>query len=164
MDTQNQARHFAICGGWFQLPMILTWGARGMYYLASAGLDSMTLSTSHLTGIQSTLTFVGFSIMLICMARIYWPRSKRKLITSDIFALTRHPMYHGMFIADTALFFLPSAHGLLFWASWIVFSALLMTAAWYQEQETLARWPKETAEYYSHTPRFIFEWLWFRKK
>lgn len=98
------------------------------------------------------------------MLRIYAPFEKdkpRRLITSDVFAITRHPMYHGMFFADAALFFTKDISSVYFWMSWVLFMALLFAAGWHQEKETLARWEKEAEVYYKRTPRFFFEWIWF---
>ncbi|MEX0917571.1 MAG: hypothetical protein WDZ93_00255 [Candidatus Paceibacterota bacterium] len=135
---------------WFQFPMIFLWFLRGSYY------SPLEFRMS----ISGVVAFVGFTLMLVSMVRIYKLGTKKQLITSDIFALTRHPMYHGMFIADAATFLVADLSDPLFWISWLIFVGLLLTAGWYQERETLARWGEEAGRYYARTPRFIFGWLW----
>ena len=149
MTDSVETKAFVKKGAFFQLPMIVVWGIRGGYYAELEGF----LSVSFI------LTVLGSAVMVICMGRIYHNKSKR-LLTSDIFALTRHPMYHGMFLMDAALFFSANLSSPLFWFSWLLFVGLLFSAAWFQEKETLARWGEEAQSYYARTPRFIFGWLW----
>ncbi len=82
----------------------------------------------------------------------------RELITSNVFLLTCHPMYHGMVIAAANSFFVSDLHQPIFWLNWAIFFSLLLTAGWFQEKETLARWGNEAEVYYFKTPRYIFEW------
>jgi len=131
--------------------MIVLWGSRGSYYNLSFDVRTM------FGGIVLT---VGFTLMVVSMVRIYTLNRARRLVTSDIFAITRHPMYHGMFIADAANFFIAELTDPFFWISWFVFVLLLFIAGWCQEKETLARWGEEAERYYDKTPRFIFGWLW----
>jgi|GEM_PF-4222496 protein-S-isoprenylcysteine O-methyltransferase Ste14 len=141
-------------GGWFQWPMVVVWIVRGLIYTRSASLLSLDTSPSGI------LADIGFAIALYCMLRIYRFNKSKKLITSDLFALTRHPMYHGMFIMDMGRFFAADLTNPLFWLSWILFVILMGAAGWMQEKETLARWGDEAKAYYARTPRFVFEWLW----
>lgn len=139
-------------GAWFQFPLILLWMARFVFFNATSSSEDF---------VGASISTAGLLIMIICLFRIYPLNRKRSvLITSDIFRLTRHPMYHGMFLADAGSFFATDVTNPLFWFSWIVFVFLLFTAGWFQEKETLARWGVEAELYYAKTPRFIFEWLW----
>jgi len=160
------ARHYMLRGAWFQAPMIFLWGYRGLFIFPEGwSFDwhfSLSLFTPTFGGV---LASTGMLVTTICLVRIYSSllnREDRTLITTDLFALTRHPMYHGMFLADLALFFQgPDFHSVMWWLSSVVFWVLLCTAGWFQEKETLARWGAEAEQYYARTPRFIFEWLWF---
>jgi protein-S-isoprenylcysteine O-methyltransferase Ste14 len=158
---ENEAsKKYALAGTRFQLPMIFLWGFRGFY----TKTHNLELSLSNIRqdlAATSLIAWLGFTIMGVCMIRIY--RNKTgKLITSDLFALTRHPMYHGMYLADVALFWEADLSNISFWVSWIIFTGLIFTAGWYQEKETLARWGEDARKYYDRAPRFIFEWIWFR--
>lgn len=152
MSDTRTACYWALRGAWFQFPMMFVWFFRGLHYNLEGGF-SLTMS--------SLIAALGFVLMGITLVRIYtFNRKSRQLITSDVFALTRHPMYHGMFIADAAAFLTTDLTNIFFWMTWLVFTALLLVAGWHQEKETLARWGGEAEEYYEKTPRFIFEWLW----
>ncbi|MEY2665532.1 MAG: hypothetical protein RLZZ480_637 [Candidatus Parcubacteria bacterium] len=161
IDTED-SRKYAVAGARFQLPMILLWGLRGI----PIELNRLTLvfnnPTQEFTK-ASLLSMAGYIIMGTCMVRIYHNKTG-SLLTKDLFALTRHPMYHGMYLVDLALFFKSDLSSMWFWISWVVFTILIFAAGWYQEKETLARWGDEAKRYYERTPRFIFEWLWFRRK
>lgn len=134
--------------------MMILWGLRGYHYTSVAELR-FTLG--------NILAIIGCTLMVVSMLRIYTFNRSKRLVTSDIFALTRHPMYHGMFIADAATFFyITEFADPLFWASWLAFVALLVAAGWHQEKETLTRWGIEAESYYAKTPRFIFGWLFKR--
>jgi protein-S-isoprenylcysteine O-methyltransferase Ste14 len=152
MKIVSEPLSLARRGAWFQGPMIILWLLRGLMYSPTGPFSTHIIAT--------ILTYVGFTTMMIAMARIYLFNKSRTLITSDMFTVTRHPMYHGMYLADLALFFAADLHDPWFWISWIAFTILIFGAAWFQEQETLARWGKEAREYYARTPRFAFEWLW----
>lgn len=146
----SESTQWNLRGKWFQFPMILVWVLRGSYYMSFGSWMSL----------GEIVAVAGFVLMVVSMARIYALNREKRLITSDIFALTRHPMYHGMFLADVATFFVVDLNDPGFWASWIIFVGLLFAAGWYQEKETLARWGEEAERYYARTPRFIFGWLW----
>ena len=153
-----EVRQNVLRGVWFQLPMVLVWGFRPAYVIdfdftkfVSYGFGVDTASFMHL---------LGLTIMTYSMIRIYRRLEMEKLITTDLFAVTRHPMYHGMVIADTSLFFQADLRDPIFWATWVLFIALILAAGWFQEKETLARWRGEAEIYYERTPRFVFEWLW----
>ena len=141
--------------------MILLWGFRGLY-TNNQPLDFSFAGMTKDLGETNFVALVGFVIMAVCMTRIYFNKTGA-LITKDMFALTRHPMYHGMYLVDLALFFEADLKSIWFWVSWVIFTLLILTAGWYQEKETLARWGEEAQQYYRRTPRFIFEWLWFKK-
>ena len=170
MPDSDQTKKWLSRGAIFQFPMIILWGLRGLFFMGVADFswenvfefDMLNMSD----GFQANeiLMPVGFVLMIICMQRIYAPKPKggdRKLITSDVFAITRHPMYHGMYLVDLGLFFMADLSDPIFWASWVVFTFLIFAAGWHQEKETLARWGEEAERYYHRTPRFAFEWLWF---
>lgn len=168
MRPSKETMRWRLRGSFFQFPMIIIWGGRGVALSLLTGGFSWEKFTefgqSEGFGAANVLQLLGFGLMITCMMRIYRhpPEGQRRgLITSDVFAVTRHPMYHGMFIADSALFFTSDLTHPFFWVSWVLFVILLITAGWFQEKETLAQWGKEASEYYRRTPRFAFEWLWF---
>ncbi len=149
-------------GAMFQLPMILLWGIIPGY-VGGFKWDKMVNFGMKLDW-ASGVHLVGILIMVTSMVRIYRNPSEARLITTDLFALTRHPMYHGMFIALCATFFYADLRDPIFWSLWALFMVLILTAGRFQEKETLARWGKEAEDYYARTPRFVFEWLWFRQR
>lgn len=143
-------------GALFQLPMIALWMLRWYLYHQSK-IEQAT--SQHI--VYSYVQYVGIAIMAVSFVRLYVLRAvQTKLITTDLFAITRHPMYHGMFIADASLFFAHHLHEPVFWTSWLIFVFLLFVAGWYQEKETLARWGDHAQAYYKRSPRFVFEWIW----
>ncbi len=164
MNPHKESVKWRLYGGIFQMPMIIVWAARGIIF--SVGTTELTWKELFTPNINfssgDALQLVGLGLMCVCMVRIYkQPKDTRNLITTDVFTLTRHPMYHGMFIADFAHFFTADLTRPLFWISWILFTFLLLAAGWFQEKETLARWQKDAEKYYAATPRFAFEWIWF---
>ncbi len=159
-SEREQIRLAVLNGFWFQLIMISV-----LVFRAAYGLE-FDLRRMVMYGFEwkwsSLVLNAGFFIMLVAMLRIYrWP-PRTTLITTDIFALTRHPMYHGMVIADAAIFFEANLRDPIIWITWPLFIVLICTAGWFQEKETLARWRGEALIYYETTPRFVFEWLWRR--
>jgi len=163
-----EAKTYQYYGAFFQLPMIFVWGFRGILFSLLAGEFSWSLfpDTDHTVASKGAfvLSMGGLGLMVLCMMRIYRPsktKEKPPLITSDVFAVTRHPMYHGMFIADAALFFTSDLTSFAFWVTWVIFVGLLLAAGYFQEKEVLANWGEEAKRYYARTPRFVFEWIWF---
>lgn len=158
MTVDTTVQRYIFLGGFFQFPMLVLWGLRGVLFSSwMVGSES---------SIGETLQVAGLLLMGICMIRIYLLKQKkgaRKLVTSDVFTVTRHPMYHGMFVADLAHFFRADLTDPLFWVTWVAFVFLILGAGWFQEKETLARWGEQAVAYYRRTPRFVFEWLWFRR-
>jgi len=145
---------FRYRGAFFQIPMIFLWGIRGFWFTDQAA--------------SATLPFlikgIGFVLMGVALMRLYPLKRKSEgsaaLITTDMFAVTRHPMYHAMYLIDMILFFSPANWANpWFWVTWLVFTFLIFTAGWFQEKETLARWGSEAEAYYSKTPRFVFGWF-----
>lgn len=168
MKLNKEAMQWRLRGRIFQFPMIIIWGARGVFLSLLTGEFSWNTLTDfgNTEGywVADVLHLIGFGLMITSMMRIYHPPAegqKRTLITSDVFAVTRHPMYHGMFIADLALFFTADLSQFFLWVSWVIFVILILMAGWFQEKETLANWGEEAKEYYRRTPRFVFEWIWF---
>ena len=160
MDLRNASRAYGLKGARYQLPMIFLFVFRTLQ--ADGFRFSLMPSFSFDLSVGGVIEATGLLIMAIAMVRIYWNISvKGPLITTGMFAVTRHPMYHGMFIADLADFFRVGLGDPFFWGTWIAFVGLLLTAGWYQEQETLARWGEQAGRYYARTPRFAFEWLWY---
>jgi len=160
MKDQKVFRRYAILGAPFQGIMLVFFLLRVVMVSDFQNLLSLEISTSF------CITMIGVSFAGITMRRIYIQArnfKSGKLITTDVFSLTRHPMYHGLFIADLGNFFNSGAnlYSPFFWLAWLGFVVPLCIAGWCQEQETLARWGDEAERYYSRTPRFLFEWLWF---
>jgi protein-S-isoprenylcysteine O-methyltransferase Ste14 len=166
MAPKAPAKRYVIHGAFFQLPMILLWGVRMSIPYMERGIEWETLmqfSAHELMSPGFIVQMAGLGLMSVSMMRIYRHASRdgKALITSDVFAITRHPMYHGMFLADASVFFLADLANPWFWVSWALFAFLMLMAGWYQEKETLVRWGSEAEAYYRRTPRFVFEWLWF---
>jgi protein-S-isoprenylcysteine O-methyltransferase Ste14 len=156
--ANREAALWNLRGAVFQFPMILIWACMPAY-VHGIHWDSLLGSTIRFD-FSGLMQAIGLSITAFCMFRIYRGQRTPELITVDVFALTRHPMYHGMFIANASLFFEADLRDPLFWIMWALYTGCTLTAGWSQEKETLARWPDEAAAYYQRTPRFIFEWLW----
>ncbi len=161
MNTHDHAevRRAIRVGAFFQMPMVLVWGFIPAYAL-DFDIQRMLKFGFTLTW-DSALQNVGLTIMIVSMLQIYLRKEKDRLLTTGLFSLTRHPMYHGMFVASLASFFHANLSDAIFWLLWIVYVILTLIAGWFQEQETLARWGAEARIYYDRTPRFIFEWPWF---
>ena len=154
MVQNENARASVRAGAFYQFLMIAVWALRGFWF-------SPASEHTNLFSLRTVLFAVGSGIMVTTMLRIYVFNSQNVLLTSDLFAVTRHPMYHGMFLADLALFLVGNnVADPVFWVNWVAFVALMCGAGWHQEQETLARWGSAARDYYARTPRFVFEWLW----
>jgi protein-S-isoprenylcysteine O-methyltransferase Ste14 len=156
-----EAKKFIRHGAWFQGTMAGLWFLR-VYLYKSEAQEGLVWRFTTFDGILDNF---GLAVMVVAMLRIYWNHSRgsKSLITTDMFALTRHPMYHGMFICDLARFFSGHLDEPFFWISWVAFTVLLLIAGWFQEKETLAIWGEDARRYYAKTPRFILEWLWRRR-
>ena len=147
-------------GTLFQLPMIILWALLPAYVLGFEWYRMIRFGFT-LTW-DSVFEVVGLGMMLGSMLQIYTgSRDNRHLVKTNLFRLTRHPMYHGMFIAACGSFFHADLRDPIFWSIFISFTVLILIAGRYQEKETLARWGDEARIYYDNTPRFIFEWPWF---
>lgn len=162
MQNQTTVRRYVLLGFPFQCVMLMLLFSRAMMVFDFADPFRLEVSISSFVALGGAL-FVG-----ITMIRIYRQANNfksGKLIVTDVFSLTRHPMYHGLFVFDFGHFFNQAANlaSPMFWLTWVGFVSLLCIAGWCQEKETLARFGDEAKEYYARTPRFIFEWLWFWK-
>jgi protein-S-isoprenylcysteine O-methyltransferase Ste14 len=153
---QNKTKYWRYHGAFFQIPFIFLWGMRGMYWRFYPPYST------NAWGFGDSLNATGVAIMVISMFRIYtFNRTKQQLLTTDIFAVTRHPMYHGMFLADLGNFFsISNPWTPFFMVTWVATTACMCAAAWCQEQETLARWGTQATEYYARTPQFAISWIW----
>lgn len=167
MDNTALSLQYMKRGAYFQITMLLFWLLHGTdpEILKLSSFHDVVFSVPSWS-IPLTIQIAGFALMIYCMVRIYLfhqrPRD-RHLVTTGVFALTRHPMYHGIFLVDIASFWQINVNTASFWAIWVAFVGCLLTAGWFQEQETLARWGDEARQYYARTPRFIWQWLWFRQ-
>lgn len=166
MDNGALSVRYIRQGAFFQINMLLFWFLHGTDpEILNSSFHDLVFTVPPLS-LPFVVRMSGFVLMVYCMVRIYLFHqrpTKRHLITTDVFALTRHPMYHGIFLADIASFWQTDVDTVGFWAIWAVFVGCLLAAGWFQEKETLARWGDEARQYYARTPRFIWQWLWFRR-
>lgn len=162
MNDVDVLKRYAVLGLPFQVALLVLLLVRVIMTLGFANILSFEVSLSSCVALGGAL-FTG-----VTMFRIYRQAKNFKsgqLITTDVFFLTRHPMYHGLFVTDFAHFFNQSTNlaSPVFWLTWVGFVASLCIAGWCQEKETIARWGDEAKRYYARTPRFVFEWIWFWK-
>lgn len=133
-------------GSIFQLMMLLIYIAQTQLFKHTAeSFWSPWLWPSH----------AGCVIFAYCLFVLYVQKKNTSdLVTDGLFKYTRHPMYTGLALMDTAFWVpRPASTEVLFFALQAVFFICLLTAAWFQEKETLARFGKEAEEYYAKTPR-----------
>jgi protein-S-isoprenylcysteine O-methyltransferase Ste14 len=62
--------------------------------------------------------------MIVSMLQIYLRKERDRLLTTGLFSMTRHPMYHGMFLASLASFFHANLNDPIFWLLWISYVIL----------------------------------------
>lgn len=143
-----EEKHFIRTGAIFQLSMMCFYIVMLCLYDLPSQWLSCWLWPSH----------VGFVLFSYCLIRLYVLKARdNKLIITGPFRYTRHPMYTGLMLMDSA-FWLPhpvSSQPLFFFLQ-IAFVLCLIAAAYFQERETLARFGKEAEEYYARTPRLFF--------
>jgi protein-S-isoprenylcysteine O-methyltransferase Ste14 len=136
-------------GAMFQLPMMVFFIAMLHLYGSQAQWWSAWLWPSH----------AGSALFAYCLIRLYTLKAKdNRLITTGPFRYTRHPMYTGLMLMDL-IFWLPHpvSSQPLFFLLQAAFIFCLLTAAYFQEKETLARFGKAAEDYYAKTPRlFLF--------
>lgn len=141
-----------IIGGIFQLTMITAFlAALGLYPPDTSPL-SPWLWPSHM----------GLVLFGYCLITLYTKNRRTvRLVTTGVFKYTRHPMYTGFVLMDM-IFWLPSPVSVspLFLGLQTTFFLSLITAARWQEQETLARFGKDAEEYYEKTPRLFILYPW----
>lgn len=162
MNDKDAFKRYVGLGLPFQVALLALFLARVIMVSDFTNIFSFEVSIASCVALSGAL-FTGAT-----MIRIYRQANNFKsgqLITADVFSLTRHPMYHGLFVLDSGHFFNQAANlaSPVFWLTWVGFVSSLCIAGWCQEKETLARFGDEAKEYYARTPRFIFEWLWFWK-
>ncbi len=161
----NLAERAAIRGNLgYQVTMILCFlGLVGFY-----GQETVPLALQ-------LLGFGGAFLFLYCLFKLYpvWKvsapgqatRPRPALLTTGPFKYTRHPMYTGLFLMALDLWVPGPAS--LDWPFFMLsglFLVCMVIAGYYQEQETLARFGEEAAEYYKRTPRFFFMYPFISRK
>lgn len=147
MKSSEEKRAIKI-GGLFQIPMI------GLYILTLI----LYGDSAHWESWWAYLSHAGALLFLYCLVHLYVLSGKKKgLIVTGPFRYTRHPMYTGLMLMNF-IFWLPYpvSNEPLFLLLQAAFVTCLVIAAYFQEQETLARFGKAAEEYYARTPRLFF--------
>ncbi len=91
----------------------------------------------------------------------YCFRRNGGLVTCGIYRFTRHPIYHGFFLADLSYWLrLPSISDAawLFYIAQAIFVACLVACAYFEEREVLEKYGNAAVEYYKSTPRLIIQY------
>lgn len=143
------ATRFERLGALFQFSMLAA-------FMAQHALFSGQLPSDY--SILAVPEYLGVAMFVYCLWVLYIRRARLKgLITSGLFAYTRHPMYLGLFTmhvfhwAPADVWTSPGFLGLE-----SVFIVGLVVAGYLQEKETLARFGQEAVDYYARTPRIPF--------
>ena len=109
------------------------------------------------------LMFWGL-LLLYSQNLIMGPGKKDTLSTTGPSRIVRHPIYHAFFFIDATHFFYTNLANIMFWLSWVLFVALMVVLCITEERFVLAKFGGSARSYYARTPRFLFEWLWFRAR
>lgn len=141
-----------------------------IYLLSSfVGID---ISLDHISGhlLGDLITYLGlgngwFIVMLLSNILIIagialissgWElvyKSEGKLVTHGVYRYMRHPQYTGIFVATLGFMVQwPTLATLLLWPFVIAMYARLARR---EEQDALAKFPREYAEYRQRTPMFV---------
>ncbi len=122
-----------------------------------------TLAGSSPTFVIAYVWLMFWGVLLFYSQHlIMGPGKKDTLSTTGPCRVVRHPIYHAFFFIDATHFFYINPANILFWVSWVLFAALVVALCIAEERFVLAKFGDSARSYYARTPRFLFEWLWFR--
>lgn len=142
------ARRWALRGAVFQLAMFGCYGLNLYWFPFLLSQGSNPLMYLHL---------LGFLLFTWCLYVLYIRHhALTGLLVTGPFRLTRHPMYFGLLLMDTASWTHQPVHTPLFYGLQAGFLLALVIAGYCQERETVARFGDPAIAYYNRTPRIPF--------
>lgn len=143
LDSPDGPTRYEAWGSLFQFPMV------GVFVLM------LMLYGRQAPPLLVAATLPGAALFHYCLYRLYFRRERLTgLVTTGPFRWTRHPMYLGLL--GMSLFVMspgPSGYTATQVLLYLLFLALMGSAALFQELETVERFGADAEAYYNRTPR-----------